>query len=72
MTVVQDDLAVQISADLSRIRRELTQARYRQRQKDSGANRAAVAACRARMDVVLDLLLEVRRAELSTVRSVDA
>jgi hypothetical protein len=67
MTVVEDDLAVQIHADLSRIRGELTQARHRQRQRDSGPNRAAVAACRDRMDVVLDLLLEVRRAELTSV-----
>jgi hypothetical protein len=68
MTVVQDDLAAQISADLGRVRRELGQAQHRQRVKDSEANRAAVAACRARIDVVLDLFLETHRGFLETHR----
>jgi hypothetical protein len=67
MTVVQDDLAAQITADLGRVRRQLTQAQHRQRVKDSETNRAAVAECRARIDVVLDLFLETSRGELSTV-----
>jgi ribosomal protein S18 acetylase RimI-like enzyme len=41
---------------------ELTQARLRQQEKDSWANRAAVAECHARIDVVLDLFLETQRA----------
>jgi hypothetical protein len=67
MTVVQDDLGAQISADLGCVRRQLSQAQHRQRVKDSEANRAAVAACRARIDVVLDLFLETHRGLLSTV-----
>ena len=61
MTVVLDDLETQIDADLTEVWIELAQARLRQRAEDSPANRAAVAECRTRMDVVLDLVLETRR-----------
>jgi len=72
MTVVQDDLAAQITADLSRIARQLTVARDRQREKDNWANRAAVAECRARVDVVLDLFLETHRGAVGAGTGLDA
>ena len=62
MTIVQDHLVDQISVDFGEACAELTEARLRQQEKDSWANRAAVAECHARIDVVLDLFLETRHA----------
>jgi hypothetical protein len=41
---------------------ELAQARHRQRRKDSTTNRASVAACRARLDAILDMHLAAEGA----------
>ena len=47
--------------DLSQARDRLIAARSHQRAKDSTGNRARVAACRAHLDAILDMYLEVRR-----------
>ena len=60
MTMVQDHLIDQIGVDFAEACLELTRARLRREQKDTRANRAAVAECHARIDVVLDLFLETR------------
>ena len=60
MTIVQDHLVDQIGVDFAEACAELTRARLRRQQKDDNANRAAVAECHARIDVVLDLFLETR------------
>ena len=60
MTIVQDHLVDQIGVDFAEACAELTRARLRRQEKDSRANRAAVAECHARIDVVLDLFLETR------------
>jgi hypothetical protein len=51
-----------IADDFSRACAELVRARRRQREKDSRGHRADVAECRARIDLVLDLFLELRTA----------
>jgi hypothetical protein len=63
MTIVQDHLVDQISVDFTETCAELARARLRRQEKDSRENRAAVAECNGRIDVVLDLFLEVRRAD---------
>ncbi len=63
MTIVQDHLVDQISVDFAEACAELARTRLRKQEKDSKANRSAVAECHARIDVVLDLFLETRRAD---------
>jgi len=46
--------------DLTQARDRLVAARAHQRAKDSTSNRAQVAACRAHIDAILDMYLEVR------------
>jgi hypothetical protein len=47
--------------DLTQARERLIAARADQRAKDSTSNRAQVAECRAQIDAILDMYLEVRR-----------
>jgi hypothetical protein len=47
--------------DLTQARDRLMAARAHQRSKDSTSNRAHVAECRAQIDGLLDMYLEVRR-----------
>ncbi len=47
--------------DLTQAHQRLIDARAHQRAKDSTSNRAHVAACRAHIDAILDMYLEVRR-----------
>jgi hypothetical protein len=58
MTIVQDTLGDELYLDLSRACVELAEARSRQAERDSAANRADVAECHARIDLLLDMLLE--------------
>jgi hypothetical protein len=58
MTIVQDTVGDEILLDLSRAWIELAEARTRQAERDSSANRAAVAECHAGIDSLLDMLLE--------------
>jgi hypothetical protein len=51
-----------IEVDVTAVRSELSEARARLRQKDSPGNRASVAECWARIDALLDLLVEARDA----------
>lgn len=53
-----DHLRRAIELDFASMCTQLTEARQRQRQKDSTGNRASVAECRARIDAILDLHLE--------------
>ncbi|MCU1615422.1 MAG: hypothetical protein JWO98_2962 [Frankiales bacterium] len=53
-----DDLQTVLGLDFSLASSELAEARQRQRLKDSPANRADLAECRARVDAVLDMYLE--------------
>ena len=47
--------------DLTQAHERLVDARAHQRAKDSTSNRAHVAACRAHIDAILDMYLDVRR-----------
>jgi hypothetical protein len=56
--------------DLTQARERLIAARADQRAKDSTSNRAHVAECRAQVDAVLDMYLELRRLRWSATASV--
>jgi hypothetical protein len=51
--------------DLTQARDRLIAARAHQRAKDSTGNRAQVAECRAHLDAILDMYLELRRPRRS-------
>ena len=55
--------------DLTQARERLIAARAHQRAKDSTSNRAQVAECRAQIDAILDMYLEVRRLRWSATAS---
>jgi hypothetical protein len=55
--------------DLTRARDRLIVARAHQRAKDSTSNRAHVAECRAQIDAILDMYLELRRLRWSATVS---
>jgi hypothetical protein len=57
-TATTDCLRTAIELDFAVRCRQLTEARLRQRRKDSTGNRASVAECRARIDAILDMHLE--------------
>jgi hypothetical protein len=59
MTFPTTDLRAELEADFGRTRERLIEARLRQQMKDTPPHRAAVAACRAEIDIVLDLYLTV-------------
>jgi hypothetical protein len=54
------DVATQIRLDLSTLRRQLAEARLRQRRKDSPAARHAVTDRLERIDALLDMQLETQ------------
>jgi hypothetical protein len=55
--------------DLTQARDRLIAARAHQRAKDSISNRAHVAECRAQIDALLDMYLELRRPRWSAAAS---
>jgi hypothetical protein len=55
--------------DLAQAGERLIAARADQRAKDSTSNRAHVAECRAQIDAILDMYLEVRRLRWSGTAS---
>jgi hypothetical protein len=57
MNITGCSLRGELAVDFSRARAELAEAKLRQDEKDSSANRAAVAECRTRIDAVLDMYL---------------
>jgi hypothetical protein len=57
MTAETTDLHEQLAVDLAGACADLDAARLRHAQKDTPAHRAAVGACRARIDALLDLRL---------------
>ena len=59
MTSAITDLRAELEGDFGRARERLIEARRRQQVKDTPRHRAAVAACRAETDMVLDLYLTV-------------
>jgi hypothetical protein len=58
MITIPDSLAEQLSSEFAQVCAELTQARHRQRLKDTTAHRAAVAEWQTKVDLVLDMFLE--------------
>ena len=62
MTMIVDDLRDVLGADFTQMCTELAEARSRQNQKDTAANRVSVTTCRAQIDTLLDLYLEMGRA----------
>jgi hypothetical protein len=59
MTAVHDSVRDELASAFSRYCAQLAEARRRQRRKDTPSNRDAVAECRARVDAVLDLYLDI-------------
>jgi hypothetical protein len=59
MTSPTTDVHGELAADFGRARERLIEARLRQQVKDTPHHREAVAACRARIDMILDLYLTV-------------
>jgi hypothetical protein len=55
--------------DLTQARDRLIAARAHQRAKDSTRNRADLAECRAQIDAILDMYLELRRLRWSAPAS---
>jgi hypothetical protein len=64
-----DALGDVCEVDLTQARDRLIAARARQRAKDSISNRAHVAECRAQMDALLDMYLDLRRPRWSATAS---
>lgn len=62
MSTTREDICDELEVDLCLARLELVAARARLRLEDTAANRAAVAFARARLDVTLDLLVELAGA----------
>jgi hypothetical protein len=62
-----DELVDVWELDLTQARERLIAARALQRAKDSTSNRAQVAECRAQIDAIIDMYLEVRRFRRSTI-----
>lgn len=60
MPTVQDTVTEQLFADFMRASVELESARRRMRLKDSTAHRAAVTEWEGAIDVLLDMLLQLR------------
>jgi hypothetical protein len=63
MTIPRDDICDELEVDACLARLQLVAALRRLRQADTSENRAAAAECRARLDVILDLLVELRGTE---------
>ncbi len=66
MNIISCSLRDELSVDFSRARAELAEARLRQDEKDTSANRAAVAECWTRIDAVIDMYLlymQLRKVE---------
>ena len=57
MNITSYSLREELAVDFSRACAQLAEARLRQIEKDTPANRAAVAECWARIDAVLDMYL---------------
>jgi hypothetical protein len=66
MTTVQDTLGSQVLLDLSRAATDLARARQHQTVRNCAGDRAAVAECHARIDSLLDLLLEASAGRSAT------
>ncbi|MGK5113665.1 MULTISPECIES: hypothetical protein [unclassified Geodermatophilus] len=59
MTALIEDLRTDLGIDFAGACQELARARVRQQRKDTPQNRAAVADCLVRIDLVLDVYLEM-------------
>jgi hypothetical protein len=57
MNITSYSLREELAVDFSRACAQLVEARLRQVEKDTPANRAAVAECWARIDTLLDMHL---------------
>jgi hypothetical protein len=73
MNIINCSLRDELSVDFSRARAQLAEARLRQDEKDTPANRAAVAECWTRIDAVLDMhLLDMQLQEAEPGARADA
>jgi hypothetical protein len=66
MNIIGCSLRDELNVDFSRACVQLAEARLRQDEKDTSANRAAVADCWTRIDAVLDMYLldmQLRKVE---------
>jgi hypothetical protein len=61
MTIPLEELCDGLEVDLCLARLRAVAAAQRLRREDTAANRAAAARCQAQLDVILDLLVELRR-----------
>jgi hypothetical protein len=59
------DLRGELVADFGRACAQLVEAQLQQAKKDAPRNRATVRACKARVDAVLDLHIEMERGSLT-------
>jgi hypothetical protein len=59
MTITIDDLREDLVVDFARTRKDLIEARLRHQEKDTPDNRSTVAECKARIDRVLDMYIDV-------------
>ena len=64
MVLSVDEICEELEVDVCLARLQLIAARRRLRQQDTAENCTAVVECRARLDVVLELLLELKGLEL--------
>jgi hypothetical protein len=60
MTIPLEELCDGLEVDLCLARLRVVAAGQRLRREDTAANRAAAARCQAQVDVILDLLVELR------------
>jgi hypothetical protein len=60
MSVICASLAEELQLDFLQASEQLARARLRRAEKDTSANRVAVAECRAHIDAVLDMYLQCR------------
>jgi hypothetical protein len=66
MNIISCSLCDELSVDFSRARAQLAEARLRQDEKDTSANRDAVAECWTSIDAILDMHLldmQLRKVE---------
>jgi hypothetical protein len=73
MNIINCGLRDELSVDFSRACAQLAEARLRQDEKDTSANRAAVAECWTSIDAVLDIyLLDMQLQEVEPGARADA
>ncbi len=73
MNVISCSLRDELGVDFSRACAQLAEARLRLHEKDTSANRTAIAECWARIDAVLDMyLLDMQQRKVEPGARADA